>query len=83
LDLAKELGSGCSCARCGTATMVFMAIEVLLNVDHTYRYDLDSFFYVLIWQCGHRGWGEEWPKKKSMLTKWYTDSYREITHAKR
>ncbi|OXV09097.1 hypothetical protein Egran_03140, partial [Elaphomyces granulatus] len=43
--------------------MEFMAIEVLLNVDHTYRHDLESFFYVLIWQCARRGWGEEWPKK--------------------
>ncbi|KAN0071182.1 hypothetical protein V8E54_010613 [Elaphomyces granulatus] len=82
LDLAKELGSGRSGARCRTGTMEFMAIEVLLNVDHTYRHDLESFFYVLIWQCARRGWGEEWPKK-SLLTKWYTDSYREIACAKR
>jgi len=82
LDLAKELGSGRSGARCRTGTMEFMAIEVLLNVDHTYRHDLESFFYVLIWQCARRGWGEEWPKK-SLLTKWYTDSYREIASAKR
>jgi Fungal protein kinase len=62
--------------------MEFMAIEVLLNVDHTYRHDLESFFYVLVWQCARRGWGEEWPTQ-SLLTRWYTDSYREIAHAKR
>ena len=82
LDLAKELGSGRSGARCRTGTMEFMAIEVLLNVDHTYRHDLESFFYVLIWQCARRGWSEAWPKK-SLLAKWYTDSYREIASAKR
>ncbi|EDN02894.1 predicted protein [Histoplasma mississippiense (nom. inval.)] len=51
LDLAKEVGSGRSGARHQTGTMEFMAIEVLLNIDHTYRHDLESFFYVLIWQC--------------------------------
>ncbi|EEQ91416.2 serine/threonine-protein kinase Sgk2 [Blastomyces dermatitidis ER-3] len=56
LDLAKEVGSGRSGARHQTGTMEFMAIEVLLNIDHTYRHDLESFFYVLIWQCAHHGW---------------------------
>jgi hypothetical protein len=82
LDLAKEIGTGRSGARCRTGTMEFMAIEVLLNVDHTYRHDLESFFYVLVWQCARRGWGERWPTE-SLLTRWYTDSFREIAHAKR
>ncbi|EDN06067.1 predicted protein [Histoplasma mississippiense (nom. inval.)] len=57
LDLAKEVGSGRSGARHQTGTMEFMAIEVLLNIDHTYRHDLESFFYVLIWQCArHEIW---------------------------
>nr|KMM68200.1 hypothetical protein CPAG_04531 [Coccidioides posadasii RMSCC 3488] len=82
MDLAKELGTGRSGARYRTGTMEFMAIEVLLNIDHTYRHDLESFFYVLIWQCARRGWGEEWPKK-SLLTNWYANSYRNIATAKR
>ncbi|KAL1977647.1 hypothetical protein VTN31DRAFT_506 [Thermomyces dupontii] len=49
LDLAKELGTRRSGARCRNGTMEFMAIDVLLNRDHTYRHDLESFFYVLIW----------------------------------
>jgi len=28
--------------------MQFMAVEVLLRTDPTYRYDLESFFYVLL-----------------------------------
>ncbi|EEH33163.1 hypothetical protein PAAG_04216 [Paracoccidioides lutzii Pb01] len=48
LDLAKELSSGRSGARCRTGTMEFMAIEVLLGVSHTYRHDLESLFYVFI-----------------------------------
>ena len=55
LDLAKELSSGRSGARCHTGTMEFMAIEVLFGISHTYRHDLESFFYVLIWQCARRG----------------------------
>lgn len=56
MDLAKELGTGRSGARCRTGTMEFMAIDVLLGADHTYRHDLESLFYVLIWQCARRGW---------------------------
>jgi serine/threonine protein kinase len=81
LDLAKEVDIGRSGARHRTGTMEFMAIEVLLGYSHTYRHDLESFFYVLIWQCARRGWGKEWPKD-SLLTKWYTGSYREIANAK-
>ncbi|VCU40393.1 Bgt-50980 [Blumeria graminis f. sp. tritici] len=42
-----------------TGTMEFMALEVLSGscqttgavVEHSYRHDLESFFYVLLWQC--------------------------------
>jgi Fungal protein kinase len=82
LDLAKELGRQPSGARCRTGTMEFMAIEVLLGIDHTYRHDLESFFYVLIWQCARRGWGEQWPTR-SLLRYWYhTGDYREIASIK-
>ncbi|OJD11578.1 hypothetical protein AJ78_07680 [Emergomyces pasteurianus Ep9510] len=92
LDLAKEVGSGRSGARHQTGTMEFMAIEVLLNIDHTYRHDLESFFYVLIWQCAHHGWQFKPPHtshqlqerpKSSMLKKWYTGNYEEIATYKR
>ncbi|PHH85520.1 hypothetical protein CDD83_298 [Cordyceps sp. RAO-2017] len=51
LDLAKVRDSGPSGARHQTGTMQFMAVEVLRKADHTYRHDLESFFYVLIWMC--------------------------------
>ena len=70
LDLAKELGSGRSGARCRTGTMELMAIEVLQGISQTYRHDLESF-YVLIWQCVRHGWGEEY----TLLIKWYSGSY--------
>ncbi|KAL1978374.1 hypothetical protein VTN31DRAFT_1233 [Thermomyces dupontii] len=82
MDLAKEVDGGRSGARYRTGTMEFMAIEVLLNVDHTYRHDLEPFFYMLIWQCARRGWGEEWPTK-SLLKNWYTGGYSDIATAKR
>ncbi|KJZ68222.1 hypothetical protein HIM_12387 [Hirsutella minnesotensis 3608] len=87
LDLAKELASGRSGARCRTGTMEFMAIEVLQGIDHTYRHDLESFFYVLLWLCGRRGWEfVNRPKGQptdSMFTDWYTGSFRNIAKAKR
>ncbi|KAL2371887.1 hypothetical protein RJ035_001594 [Blastomyces gilchristii] len=92
LDLAKEVGSARSGARHQTGTMEFMAIEVLLNIDHTYRHDLESFFYVLIWQCAHHGWELKPPQTShqlqeksgfSMLKKWYTGNYEEIATYKR
>ncbi|KGY15754.1 hypothetical protein PABG_11415 [Paracoccidioides brasiliensis Pb03] len=91
LDLAKEVGSGRSGAQHQTGTMEFMAIEVLLNIDHTYRHDLESFFYVLIWQCARHGWeklnelqrqGQD-PPKDSMLREWYTGTYKKIATYKR
>ncbi|EDN02619.1 predicted protein [Histoplasma mississippiense (nom. inval.)] len=72
MDLAKELGTGRSGARCRTGTMEFMAIDVLLGADHTYRHDLESLFYVLIWQCARLCW-----------TKWYTGTFRDIARIKR
>ena len=48
LDLAKEWDSGTSGARHRTGTMDFMAMEVLEGRAHTYRYDLESFFYVFL-----------------------------------
>ncbi|KAK2591244.1 hypothetical protein QQS21_011070 [Conoideocrella luteorostrata] len=61
LDLAKERDSDPSGARSQTGTMQFMAIEVLRNVDHSYRHDLESFFYVLIWLCARCAWDIEKP----------------------
>lgn len=62
LDLAKAIGSGRSGARHQTGTMEFMAIEVLLGIDHTYR-----------WLCARRGWdlcgNPKGRPKESVLTK--------------
>jgi len=57
MDLGKELNSVPSGASHRTGTMQFMSIEVLRGNGHTYRHDLESFFYVFIWMCiryGHK-----------------------------
>ena len=46
LDLGKERGSERSGARFRTGTLQFMAIDVLNGLPHTYRHDLEFFFYV-------------------------------------
>ena len=88
LDLAKVVGSGRSGARHQTGTVEFMAIQVLQKVAHTYRHDLESFFYVLIWICARRVWEVEYHcsvsdrPKESRLRKWYTGTFEEIAEAK-
>ena len=81
LDLAKVLGSGRSGARHQTGTMEFMAIEVLQGIDHSYRHDLESFFYVLLWIVARRAWEREFfclpvdRPKRNILKKWL---YRQL-----
>ncbi len=90
LDLAKELDSMPSRARHRTGTMQFMAIEVLEGKGHTYRHDLESFFYVFVWICiryGYEGTGRQKAgkvvrPKTNILRGWYTGIYTEIARNK-
>ena len=88
LDLAIEIGAGRTGAQYLTGTMEFMAIQVLQQVAHTYRHDLESFFYVLLWICARCVWEREFGceladrPKKSILTKWYTGDYDDIAQSK-
>jgi Fungal protein kinase len=61
--------------------MQFIPIEVLLGISHTYRHDLKSFFYVLLWICARHGWPDG-PPKNSALTKWYSGTFDDIANAK-
>ena len=87
-DLAKEIGSGRSGAHHQTGTMEFMAIQVLRRASHTYRHDLESFFYVLLWICARRIWERGFRcrvvdrPRESMLIDWYAGSYKEIARKK-
>jgi hypothetical protein len=90
LDLAKELDGMPSGARHWTGTMQFMAVEVLEGKGHTYRQDLESFFYVFVWMCiryGYKGTGRQKPNKPmrpktNILRGWYTGIYTEIARNK-
>jgi hypothetical protein len=89
LDLAKERDSKPSGARNQTGTMQFMAIEVLRGADHTYRHDLESFFYVLMWMCARSAWGKnrfcgenETQPAVSILRKWEIGNFVDIADAK-
>ena len=88
-DLGKEVGSGRSGARNQTGTMEFMAIQVLQRIDPTYRHDLESKLYSLLWICARRTWERGFQcrsadrPRESVLTKWYSGSFKDIAEAKR
>lgn len=87
LDLAKVRDSGPSGARHQTGTMQFMAVEMLRRADHTYRHDLESFFYVLLWICARQSWrngfaGPGRPPKESLLRRWVIGSFKYIAATK-
>jgi hypothetical protein len=48
LNLAKKLNSGPTGARYRTGIIEFMAIKVLKGTAHTYRHNLESFFYIFL-----------------------------------
>ncbi|PVH67286.1 hypothetical protein DL98DRAFT_604249, partial [Cadophora sp. DSE1049] len=65
--------------------------QVLQGKGHTYRHDLESFFYVLVWMCirhGHDNLNDGQSSKKarkfakSRLRRWYMGTYAEIADTK-
>ncbi|CAD6498985.1 BgTH12-04639 [Blumeria graminis f. sp. triticale] len=81
LDLAISLtDDNCSeSSKTLTGTMEFMAVGILKeytypsNVPdtHTYRHDLESFFFVLISACIRFGWGKNESPHIETIRKWY------------
>ncbi|VCU39402.1 Bgt-51871 [Blumeria graminis f. sp. tritici] len=69
-----------------TGTMQFMALEILKNSfavpgaveSHSYRHDLESFFYVLLWICIRYGWPDNKSPHLDFLRKWYSGTAEEI-----
>ena len=64
--------------------MELMAIEALQGTAHTYRHDLESFFYVFLWAIIR--YGQEtgkWLLKTSRLRDWYKGTYDQIADIKR
>ncbi|TFB06014.1 hypothetical protein CCMA1212_001426 [Trichoderma ghanense] len=72
-DFVKELDGWPVNPKLRTGTKEFMAIRVLRSIENTYRHDLESFFYVLLWQFIVRGWdfvGRKSPVGVSELHGW-------------
>jgi serine/threonine protein kinase len=81
LDMASmadsETNSG---ALYRTGTQEFIAIEILSrSARHTYRHDLESFFYVLLWICiNYDSAGNLVNPKPDILRSWSDDSAADI-----
>ncbi|KAG6091678.1 hypothetical protein E4U30_006422 [Claviceps sp. LM220 group G6] len=90
LDMACTRGSDQDVASHAVGTLPFMAVEVLLKKNHTYRHDVESFFYVLLRMCGCEAWdpvkglaveGEK-QRKKSRFQMWRTGTLERIAELK-
>ncbi|KAG5951510.1 hypothetical protein E4U57_006870 [Claviceps arundinis] len=56
LDMACTQESDQDGASHAVGTLPFMAVQVLLKINRTYRHDVESFFYLLLWLCGREAW---------------------------
>lgn len=74
-----------------TGTLKFMAIEVVelayhnakLDLEHTYRHDLESFFYVFLSMCVSYGWCADKKTEADPFQNWYIGSHKDIVFSKR
>lgn len=80
LDLAIEISATePSGAPHRTGTTQFMAIDVLRAQRHTFRHDLESFFYVFLWICVTR---QPQEGKWNPLTRWATGDMLDVAEVK-
>ncbi|KAG6095716.1 hypothetical protein E4U30_002128 [Claviceps sp. LM220 group G6] len=91
LDMACTRGSDQNGVSHAVGTLPFMAVEVLFKINHTYRHDVESFFYILLRMCGCEAWdpvkglaveGEK-QRKESRFRKWHVGSLEVIAEAKK
>jgi hypothetical protein len=74
-----------------TGTLEYLAIEILeggldpktAGIGHTYRHDLESFFYVFLSVCIRYGWENGKSPTRNPLRTWYTGSLENISRSKR
>ncbi|KAG6071943.1 hypothetical protein E4U33_003422 [Claviceps sp. LM78 group G4] len=78
LDLAKNMIEGPSESMHRIGTIEFMAVGVLRGEEHTYRHDLESFFYVLIWLCFVHGAKGQGTKPRNAPPDWSKGSSAQI-----
>ncbi|CCU76463.1 serine/threonine-protein kinase Sgk2, partial [Blumeria hordei DH14] len=92
LDLAMSLDdpNAAASSHILTGTMEFMALGILranltrtsAGINHSYRHDLESFFFVLLSTCIRFGWGEEKPTHLGLLQTWYKGTVQAMYNAK-
>ncbi|VCU39555.1 Bgt-50486 [Blumeria graminis f. sp. tritici] len=88
LDLAILLKGGEAQGKLEAMTgkIQFMALEILQDsfaltdavVSHSYRHDLESIFYVLLWICIQSHWPDNKSPHSAFLRKWYSGAAEEI-----
>ena len=74
-----------------TGTLEYMAIGILegavrretAGIDHTYRHDLESFFYVFLAACIRYGWNTGFKPRADPLRDWYEGSFEQLARIKR
>ena len=74
-----------------TGILEFIAIEILegalrkdtSGIEHTYRHDLESFFYVFLSVCIRYGWDGGKAPTQNPLSTWYTGKLENISTIKR
>lgn len=64
-----------------TGTVEFMAIGVLHGVPHTYRHDLESFWYVFIWLCVYKNSSSA--ARTTPLSRWGAADFITVARNKR
>ena len=94
-DLAVTVDEDCKNERTEeqvmTGTLEYIAIEILegalrkdtSGIEHTYRHDLESFFYVFLSVCIRYGWKGGVAPKENPLSTWYTGKLDNISRTKR
>ncbi|PHH73750.1 hypothetical protein CDD80_3608 [Ophiocordyceps camponoti-rufipedis] len=88
LDLAKVVGEPPSGAVHRTGTPRFMAIGVLRRLEHSYKHDLESFLYCLVWMAGKVAWAKpefsqcRAPPLFSRLDGWDNDDFESLAEVK-
>ena len=80
LDSATEVAGDTESEPGITGTRPFMAIGVLNSERHTYRHDLESFFYVLLWTIISNHTDN--PPEASKLRRWSNGDWNELAARK-
>ncbi|CRL22818.1 Tyrosine-protein kinase, active site [Penicillium camemberti] len=75
LDVAQNLAEGPRTPGEVTGTRPFMSIGILRRRRHTYRHDLESFLYVLLWTVISNG--AQNPPRTSALRQWNQGTWDE------